>query len=1379
MSPDQQERLPRSRVRSRGHPDPAGLAEAPVTRHVHTGPDAPSSGEGRRRGRRIISVIGIDRYAQLTRLQNAVADAKGVRDLFVNEFGFEELVPPLFDEEATREAIEDLVEDRLRHELEPDDELILFFAGHGCTREDHIGGTEKSTGYIAPIDAVPGQWKSQLKIKNWLDSIDYLPARNVFVVLDACHSGLAMGDLMWTSREGETGYREYLSTRIGRKILTSARQDQVARDNGPVEGHSLFTGMLIRGLKTTESDFDGNELVTTRELALYLEQRVGQATGSGQTPGYGCFGSDGGGDLFIPVKNNAKVLRLRAVAAFERGDVEDLEAAVSEWVESNGETLDSLFWSYRLQFSRGALSSARDLLDRMLQMNADRIATGLRPGNLPMTWQQVGETRAKLGYWRDILSVDRHDPSLEVTLLIGEDPDNMVPTSLRCDPDGRTRHCCPAGLFYQLEVTNTSPLPRYVYLFVLDIGGDLNVQRIWETMTVALRPGDRKRSDLWRKDEQLGPFSLNLYSAHIRVGDLLTPPSIHTSLPVNHVPTQELASLQVQSMRCLGVAADQGHLAEAVHQAKVASLYEDATVAVRDGRWSQAVSALEQLEATEHEYQDAAALLDVARRHDRAEQMYAEAHRSFEAEAWQETIDIVQCLEDELPEFSDSDGLLLMAHERRAEAEELAAAKELYEEAHRAIEELRWDDARDLLERVGDTRPGHEDSEVLVALVEAALAQQRAAARAVLVVEDEIVTAPPVFELADEDELSTAREHEEVLDSAGADELVAEPRVTSLVGEITTASSEAEEAPTSKCSVLLEDSGELVVVPSTEPASEPASDRQRTSGISASPTLPVEGRSDRAFLVAMDMPLAGPEAKATSKWIPASATIAAVFVGSVFGAVLWPWGNVEPTQGSAVEKIEPPLRSEAADPEPSLLARDSGVNPVEIAEARLNLTITAGTAAQDPYNPYGDINLSLAAENPDRRSPHSGSTPVALDLPPSPWNLEPSGTVEGRVVVTSGKPLPDARVCAWLLDPRAPLDLRRKPKCTLADKKGRFTIEQLVPSEYDVSIIARGYIPLSLAEIEGKALVIMPGGRLQRTKIILEPGGAEIHGRVETTKGEPIQGARVATLGLARGVWTADVNGDVTLWAADEETEVVASAEGFGDVVLHAESSKQFHVELQQQVVMSGVVVMENTGERVPMIRVRAGSTGGKINPTVYTDDTGGFVIPALPPGRYSPLAWSEGLQGTLAEPLEIKEGYRADGLTITVWPIPLRQETDAIIDASDQEPASTTILESQGENPPLEIERKHTAAKPHIDIDGKARKRLAGSLRKCGEVGEIQVRSDFVLEDGSLFSPRISVSGAGEETLVIKQCVKQLVKGVAFPYRKEPSAFRTLRVTL
>src|SRR3954447_15782446 len=108
--------------------------------------------EGVRRGRNIVAVVGIDKYQQLQLLHNAVSDAKGVRALFVDQLGFQEITPPLYDEQASRDAITSMVVDSLGSQLQPDDSLVFFFAGHGYTETRTVGTRSKQTGYLIPVE---------------------------------------------------------------------------------------------------------------------------------------------------------------------------------------------------------------------------------------------------------------------------------------------------------------------------------------------------------------------------------------------------------------------------------------------------------------------------------------------------------------------------------------------------------------------------------------------------------------------------------------------------------------------------------------------------------------------------------------------------------------------------------------------------------------------------------------------------------------------------------------------------------------------------------------------------------------------------------------------------------------------------------------------------------------------------------------------------------------------------------------------------------------------------------------------------------------------------------------------------------------------------
>ena len=104
-------------------------------------------------GHQYVVAIGIDHYDNWPVLSTAVSDATGFAKLLTSKFGFEYAVEPLTEKNATREAIISLIDDDLRNRLQPEDSLIIFFAGHGTTRNDKIGDVTRSVGFIVPVDA--------------------------------------------------------------------------------------------------------------------------------------------------------------------------------------------------------------------------------------------------------------------------------------------------------------------------------------------------------------------------------------------------------------------------------------------------------------------------------------------------------------------------------------------------------------------------------------------------------------------------------------------------------------------------------------------------------------------------------------------------------------------------------------------------------------------------------------------------------------------------------------------------------------------------------------------------------------------------------------------------------------------------------------------------------------------------------------------------------------------------------------------------------------------------------------------------------------------------------------------------------------------------
>jgi TolA-binding protein len=248
------------------------------------------------------AIIGIDDYANWQKLQYAVHDAMGVKDLLIQKYGFKpDHVFTLLDAQATRQNILSLLGDKLGGAMvQHEDRVLVFFAGHGATRKLASG---RELGYIIPADAdLTDLEGSAISMTNFQDISEAIPAKHVLFVMDSCYSGLAL------TRGGmpafTQNYLNEISRREARQMFTAGGADQQVADNGP-NGHSVFTWTLLQGLDG-RADLNGDGVITATELAAYVAPAVSAL--SHQTPEFGNLPGTEGGDFIFNLKHDTEFL---------------------------------------------------------------------------------------------------------------------------------------------------------------------------------------------------------------------------------------------------------------------------------------------------------------------------------------------------------------------------------------------------------------------------------------------------------------------------------------------------------------------------------------------------------------------------------------------------------------------------------------------------------------------------------------------------------------------------------------------------------------------------------------------------------------------------------------------------------------------------------------------------------------------------------------------------------------------------------------------------------------------------------------------------------------------------------------------------------------
>ena len=256
-------------------------------------------------------VIGIDRYERSSPLSYAVNDASELRDLLVTELGFPaENITFLADGEATKDNILKEFFRFTKDDIDLDERILIFYAGHGYTRM----GSRGEIGYLVPVDADMDDCLTFIRWDDLTRNAELIRAKHVLFIMDACYGGLA---LTRNVQAGSTRFLKDMLLRHSRQVLTAGKADEVVADaGGPLPNHSVFTGHLIEGLRGNASTADG--IITASGLMAYVYGKVASDKNSNQTPHYGHF--DGDGDFII---------RAPLLDALEATDNKDLDRLIA------------------------------------------------------------------------------------------------------------------------------------------------------------------------------------------------------------------------------------------------------------------------------------------------------------------------------------------------------------------------------------------------------------------------------------------------------------------------------------------------------------------------------------------------------------------------------------------------------------------------------------------------------------------------------------------------------------------------------------------------------------------------------------------------------------------------------------------------------------------------------------------------------------------------------------------------------------------------------------------------------------------------------------------------------------------------------------------
>ena len=236
-------------------------------------------------GRYHALVIGNNAYQNLSPLETAENDATVVAEVLQQQYGYD--VTLLLN--ATRYQIVSEFS-RLRRELTPNDNLLIYYAGHGYLDE------LADAGYWLPIDAEADNQANWVANDTITNAVKTIPARHVLVVADSCYSGSLARAAEIDLRQGmeRDEWLKRMAQKRSRTVLASGGLEPVM-DSGGGE-HSIFARNFIDVLRASNQILDGQGLFDR------IKNRV--VMNADQTPRYDNIhkaGHEEGDFLFVPL----------------------------------------------------------------------------------------------------------------------------------------------------------------------------------------------------------------------------------------------------------------------------------------------------------------------------------------------------------------------------------------------------------------------------------------------------------------------------------------------------------------------------------------------------------------------------------------------------------------------------------------------------------------------------------------------------------------------------------------------------------------------------------------------------------------------------------------------------------------------------------------------------------------------------------------------------------------------------------------------------------------------------------------------------------------------------------------------------------------------
>lgn len=327
-------------------------------------------------------------------------------------------------------------------------------------------------------------------------------------------------------------------------------------------------------------------------------------------------------------------------------------------------------------------------------------------------------------------------------------------------------------------------------------------------------------------------------------------------------------------------------------------------------------------------------------------------------------------------------------------------------------------------------------------------------------------------------------------------------------------------------------------------------------------------------------------------------------------------------------------------------------------------------------DPVDDPDAVVAAAQVGGRAHGQGRDGKAKPKLPRQSALElheaPKASISGIVRTEGGRPLPGARVCAFVVGDE--ITRPREAPCVASTADGRFRLEGLLGARYDVTASAPQHVPGRYVpeNTKSESLRIASGQHRTGIEISLQPGGVQVFGTVRDISGGEVALAQVS---YGRSGWfgsgtvptttIADEDGAFSLWVEEGNASLTANAEGYGSETQRGRApGTHYKLFLTPESVVVGRVLDVATGEPVAGARVSV-----RRQPPVLSAEDGTFRIEGLAPGAYKPTVKADAGYGEAETSVHLGLGETSQDILVRLHPAVTVSGVVVVKDGDDARP--------------------------------------------------------------------------------------------------------------